>query len=319
MILLLDVPVMSSVEMTLALGNDSCEIPDLPEQRHDHVTLVTWDGIVASCGGYTQRKEDSCLTLNIVAHAWEYIPSKIGNLPRSFYDSATVTLPVGVYIIGGENQKTSLFLPTGSSEWQNGPMVPKGDSIQWPCAVGSNDRFMFIGGSNERTKSYYNHVYQFDTTLYGPTSHLGWFQWPHLNEGRSGHGCAMISGKIIVAGGWDGTKRLSSTEIIDLSTQTVSSVGNLQEARSKIGMVTIGNGRNMMVLAFGGVNIGGTKLNTIEKWNDKTENWEDYHKTLKVESYSFGSVAVNPKAICRTAAATGNKEGKFIDICFIKY
>ena len=87
----------------------------------------------------------------------------------------------------------------------------------------------------------------------GPNSDLGWRKWAPIRQKRSHHACAILSSKVIVAGGYgDGYEILKSTEIMDLSTQTVISGANLEVARVHFGMVTVGDAENQMVLAFGG-------------------------------------------------------------------
>ena len=53
----------------------------------------------------------------------EWLPHSTMDLPRSY--SFTVTLPHGLYLLGGYRMETSSsLLPTGSDQWLAGPTLP---------------------------------------------------------------------------------------------------------------------------------------------------------------------------------------------------
>lgn len=323
---------LNSSELQLLGGTSSCEIPNLPDPVHGHVTFVTGDGFLASCSGTTSTEEatNKCLVLDIGSGAWEESPSKLSNLEDSLTGATTVTLPVGVYIIGGHlniRKRSTSFLPAGSSEWQDGPEIPRLHLNSGACAVHINDNFLVIGGGI--SIKIYSTVYEFDPLISGPSSDVGWFIWPSLKTPRYHHACALMNNKVIVAGGIgykDGLTHgilsvLKSTEIIDLATRSISSGDDLKVARHQFGMVTVGKLDNQMVLAFGGFDTVGFNIDdftakdkdwgvisSVEKLEDKT--WVEAVKKLKESKSNFGFVAVNVKPICRGALVQDTTDKK---------
>ena len=126
---------------------------------------------------------------------------------------------------------------------------------------------------------------------------------PNLIQGRYAHGCALINDKIIVSGGFDERGYiLRSTEIIPLTTGAVPRFGgNLNIARSYLGLLAVGGGRFPRILAFGGYNPLGPSagyLNSIEIWNDETEEWTMAPFSMKEARSGFGYLALPESTMC---------------------
>ena len=65
-------------------------------------------------------------------------------------------------------------------------------------------------------------------------------------------------------------------------------------------MVTVG-GRHPQLLALGGAKGGTwhpTQLDSIEEWDEVTEQWKASPITLNAPMDSFGAIALPPTAIC---------------------
>ena len=65
-------------------------------------------------------------------------------------------------------------------------------------------------------------------------------------------------------------------------------------------MVTVG-GRHPQLLALGGMkrkNWQDTKLDSVEEWDENTEQWKTSPITLRAPMDSMGALAVPPIAIC---------------------
>ena len=110
-----------------------------------------------------------------------------------------------------------------------------------------------------------------------------WF-WP---------GCAKLGSKIIIAGGYGG----QTTEILDLTSRTISKGENLVTPRKWFHMVTIDNNSDFTTLALGGYD-GGNVLKSIEKWNPETKTWSEVKDQLEEKKASFGLVAVPKGLVC---------------------
>ena len=145
--------------------------PPSPPSRAGHVTTVTSDGLILTCGG---QNYFSCLALDRSDSTWRNHSS----LDSLRHYSSHAVLPSGLYILGGFYSSSSSFLPTGATTWEAGPSLP-GMTFD-SCAVAiSETKFLLIGGWLETTRvSEYN-------------SETGsWETWPSLVQARAGHACA---------------------------------------------------------------------------------------------------------------------------------
>ena len=145
--------------------------PPSPPSRAGHVTTVTSDGLILTCGG---QNYFSCLALDLSDSTWRNHSS----LDSLRHYSSHAVLPSGLYILGGFYSSSSSFLPTGATTWEAGPSLP-GMTFD-SCAVAiSETKFLLIGGWLETTRvSEYN-------------SETGsWETWPSLVQARAGHACA---------------------------------------------------------------------------------------------------------------------------------
>merc|ERR1712110_188520 len=205
--------------------------PPLPSTRSGHQTFKTSDPtpLIASCGGWTGgRRTASCVVLDLENQRWD--ESRMGNLttPRDY--GAVVELKQGVLFLGGggsaTSKTTSDFLATGSLQWQQGPRLPQAMSSL--CAVPvSPTRFLTIDGDK---------IHEFDAAIAGPSSEEGWRDstlWPTLETRRDRTpGCAKIGDKVILAGGKNyGRRALQSTEVLDITTRTISTGGDMASPR----------------------------------------------------------------------------------------
>ena len=110
-------------------------------------------------------------------------------------------------------------------------------------------------------------------------------------------GCAKLGDKIIIAGGYDGGA-LQTTEILDLTSRTISKGGNLVTPRRFFHMITIDNNGDSTTLALGGFDDDANELKSIEKWNPETETWSKEEAQLEEKRNAFGLVAVPKSLIC---------------------
>merc|ERR1711974_266475 len=132
---------------------------------------------------------------------------------------------------------TSDYLPRNSNQWISGPVVP-GEEMEYGCVVRiSPEEFAVIGGydgsgaSSTRTVKY-------------NTKTMKWSEWGNLVQARWKHGCTLVDGNIIVAGGWGDGRYLRSTEVISVETGISRLVGDMHEARADFALVTVGEGQS---------------------------------------------------------------------------
>ena len=271
----------------------SCSPPPLPSPRGHHVIFLTAaaNPMVATCGGNDNEWLSSCLVLNATANRWE--ENVMGSLLRAKGNHAVATLEgVGVYVIGGEGTSTGTteFLPTGSLKWEEGPALPV--DMYRPCAVTiSPTSFLAIYGSEIR---------EFDASIAGPLSRRGWrkrSKWPRLKTRRIyWPGCAKVGGKVIIAGGYSRGTNYDTTEILDLTTRTISDGGNMASPRRVFHINTVIYRNSTRTFALGGSD-GRNELKLVEEWNPESETWTRV-RGLKAKRDTFGMVAAPKKLIC---------------------
>ena len=292
---------LSSTEVFPPTAN--CSPPSLPGKRYYHTTFLTAgdDPVVATCGGQDDRNIlSSCLVLNASTGQWE--ENRIGSLLQERDSHAAVTLDQFVFVIGGQGLSarsttgsTTELLRAGSSSWEQGPTLPI-EMGNGPCAVAiSGTSFLAI---------HLREIREFDTSVAGPTSSQGWREkgwWPKMETSRfAWPGCAKLGDKIIIAGGWGRSTRptLQTTEILDLTSRTISKGGNLVTPRSYFQMITIDNNGDSTTLALGGVDGDDNTLKSIEKWKPETETWSEVEDQLEEERSLFGLVAAPKNLVC---------------------
>lgn len=193
-------PIKTNVEQ---YPSTDCKIPALPEPRYDHVSFATGDGTVVTCGGRNRDNQlRDCLALNATSRQWQR--GVIGNLDEARIYASAVTMPVGVFVLGGNwlngrgwafeeesTEEKSLFLKSGTTNWVKGPTLPM--KFKYGCTLSiSKNKFLMISGWNLR---------EFDTSIEGPTSDAGWSPentYPELQDKRHGsYGCAKLGNKVI--------------------------------------------------------------------------------------------------------------------------
>ena len=108
-------------------------------------------------------------------------------------------------------------------------------------------------------------------------------------------GCAKLGDKVIIAGG---SAVLQTTEILDLTSRTISKGGNLVTPRSSFHMITINNNGDSTTLALGGRDDDDNRLKSIEKWNPETETWSEVEDQLEEKRSTFGLVAAPKNLVC---------------------
>ena len=114
-----------------------------------------------------------------------------------------------------------------------------------------------------------------------------WTEVGRLHQGRYGHRCFFLNGKIIVSGGHDGRNVLKSTEVIDISNGTSEKVGDLNQARCDHGMGIVHVNDKVKLIVFGG-SIPGSFTNSIEEWDDDSKTWEISISKLSEAKNQFG-------------------------------
>merc|ERR1712228_938231 len=270
--------------------------PPLPSTRAGHQTFKTSDPtpLIASCGGDTGDNTASCLVLDLENQRWD--ESRMGSLTTPRVSGAVVELKQGVLFLGGygsaTSETTSDFLAKGSLQWQQGPRLPQ--AMADFCAVPvSPTKFLTING---------NKIHEFDAAIAGPTSEEGWRDstlWPTLGPGRYAHSCTKLGDKVILAGGNGGGGVLQSTEVLDITTRTISTGGDMATPRRWLNLATISRGGGDTTFAISGESTSYTRLNSVEEWEEESSTWKAAGN-LDTARDEFGVVTIPKNIICPT-------------------
>merc|ERR1712186_107026 len=270
--------------------------PPLPSTRRAHQTFKTSDPtpLIASCGGKTTGDfAASCLVLYLDNQRWD--ESRMGNLTTPRTRGAVVELKQGVLFLGGEGSATSKttsdFLATGSLQWQQGPRLPQ--AMDNFCAVPvSPTKFLTTNGDK---------IHEFDAAIAGPTSEEGWRDstlWPTLKTSRYGHSCTKHGDKVILAGGYGGGGALQSTFVLDITTRTISTGGDMATPRYYFNLATISRGGGDTTFAIARYS-GSEYLNSVEEWEEESSTWKAAGN-LDTARDEFGVVTIPKNIICPT-------------------
>ena len=231
---------------------------------------------------------------------WE--SSVVGNLNEARWRASVVTLPVGVYLLGGlgvhGTATSSDFLPAGATSWSQGPDLPI--IFYHSCAVAiSSTKFLII----RRDSSTGQGIWEFDVdqTAGDPTDFNGWQPedtWPNLLSRRfSGFGCAVVGSTLVVAGGGSGDDR-KTTEIIDLETKAIRHGQDMLGIREWFQLFTVVSpGSKPTLLALGGWS-GSSMLRTVEEWDPESETWREAEGELVQARSDYGAVVLDKSLVC---------------------
>ena len=230
-----------------------------------------------------------CLIVNPVTKQWQSDTSVMGHLPGKRVWAADVTVAgVGTYLLGGydgsSRLSSSAFLPSGSATWQSGPSLPQ--ALFGACAF-SYQQSVFMTGGYSSSSGYLSDVreYSTETSQWLPAS-----TWPGLQTARYHHGCGRLGKMAVIAGGWGGGGRLSSTELIDLQTKVRTRGGDLKSARTATIVRAVRGGKTSLYV------IGG---DLVEEWRQGTGEWlEEGRLQESRQSYRMGAVAVPAGLLC---------------------
>ena len=262
----------------------NCSVPDVPKigsYTRQAAILTPGDSKVLYCG--TANWDLECVSLE--GGSWKDHSRFAGMLRINAY----VTMPDGVYLFA---YPKSLFLPRGSSTWQDGPQMDYKVG-SGSCGVRVSDVELVLTGGDDGTEK---QMMKYNTQT------RTWTKMPNLLTNRTDHGCAFFNEKIIISGGYTvygkNLAMLASTEVHSVDGSfTPRMVGNLNTGRDSFRMVTL-NMRWPRLLAIGGLDDDSNELASIEEWDDDNEEWKTIAFTLKEPRSHHMALAVPPHLVC---------------------
>ena len=272
----------ATVEALTASSNE-IQLPDLPQTAY-RSSMLNHFGIILQCGSAIGSTKIQRTCWQLEGNVW----SNHSTLVNARNYAGAVTTPVASFIFGGGGSPTTFeFLPKGSTNWQSGIYaIPGGFSDGCSVTTSPNEVWLIGGyGSNG------NRIVVFNVT-----SHTFEILSTTMNRKRYACRCVQIpnSTKIMITGGSDSGTYLSSTEIFDTSTRTISYGPSINSRRGYhgCGILTIQNENR--VVAFGGYNSASSTsyLDTVEAYNEYTNTWGNLSLKLSYPNHKFGFLTV---------------------------
>merc|ERR1712131_279747 len=195
---------------------------------------------------------------------------------QRFAQSSWVSPDGDILLIGGDLSPT-----TTEIVYQNGTSIRSFDlkyDTRWACSIELPEMFILTGGFYTETR-----VSRYTTS--------GWMEdLPELNDGRWNHGCGYFYNDdmqrvFLVAGGWDGSNRLSSTETLVEGGQAWNFQQPLPSGRTGLRGISLPN----TVIMTGGYN--GRKVDDVLTYVPETSDWKKVG-SMKTARYYHGASLV---------------------------
>jgi len=276
-------PSIAEVESYGSCGLFESGLPDLPANAREFGAAMIGNKIIV-CGGYALfgiNKDCYSLEVGSWPAVWETFPSLI----HGRHDFQMAEVNGDLYAIGGSSVIGSIRsiekFNSEANRWEEfGEMNGYRQDF---CVVNwGEDGIAVIGGYDDAGS-------QTKTELYNTTT-KSWSQKSLLNIGRGQHACSWHNGLIYAAGGWvtdaDGVYHDPSRtmEMYDPALNTWTEVVSMKHRRTLFGLVSL----NGMLTAIGGWE--GLYLNTVEKFNETTQEWVYDKELLTQKKSAFGLV-----------------------------
>ncbi|MDC0710070.1 kelch-like protein [Stigmatella sp. ncwal1] len=252
----------------------------LPSPRHDHAAVTLADGRVLLIGGRAEQimEMNSTLLWEPGAQGFREGPPLIEARARPI----AVTLPDGsVLVLGSEldedlerGTRAELLRP-GASAWEpagqtarifhTGPVCVSGGQVLIAGGRDNGFGFAIIEGTH------YAPPLSQSTELW-EHEHRRWRSSGPLAESRDDpKGITLSDGRILVVGGWDHGRALTTSEVWAPGTGLWSSAGTMASARSSFALTALPDGR---AAVSGGLVEGSFAATaTVEIWHPGTRTW----------------------------------------------
>ena len=121
--------------------------------------------------------------------------------------------------------------------------------------------------------------------------------WPDLGMARTGHGCAVTGGLVVVAGGYSGGSRIKTTEIIDIGARTITFGPEMKNARNSFQLAVLPAPGGDRLLALGGVGSKVRGAEVEELVPGPGGSWQEV-TGLQERRADYGAVVVPVELVC---------------------
>lgn len=211
--------------------------------RHYHSSILLKDGTVLITGGYDNN--DNQLRSAEIYDLTSHTSTLIGNMISSRASHQSILLQNGnVLLIGGWNASTFLEMFDTASNTFSASSLPTTYSKTGFVATSLQDGRVLISGGETYDGVYY--TCRNDAIIYDPATQQlsgGW-----MIKARKKHTATLLpSGKVLIAGGYDGWSYLTSAELYDPVTNTSQEIAFLNYGREGHSATLTQNGDVLLI------------------------------------------------------------------------
>ena len=266
----------------LLTGSNQKQLANLPTGSYGP-SLINHYGDILICGGYASAPQQSCFQLS---NGPSWLSHSSLNTAR--YHSGAATTNSGSFIFGGGSSSRGTFeyMTKGDTNWQTGNQyIPNG--FESGCVIKISDEILYLIGGISSASFYERRILAFNTTNQVFTTFS-----TKLITGRSEHSCEFIpnTNKVMISGGYNTGVYLTVTEVLDVTTGSISNgpAMNINRGNHGSGIISV-DGEDRLAV-FGG--IGSSYFDSIELFNPQTNSWQMMSETLTESKYRFGYLTI---------------------------
>ena len=267
----------------LLTGSNQKQLANLPTGSYGP-SLINHYGDILICGGYASAPQQSCFQLS---NGPSWLSHSSLNTAR--YHSGAATTNSGSFIFGGGSSSRGTFeyMTKGDTNWQTGNQyIPNG--FESGCVIKISDEILYLIGGISSASFYERRILAFNTTNQVFTTLS-----TKLITGRSEHSCEFIpnTNKVMISGGYNTGVYLTVTEVLDVTTGSISNgpAMNIKRSHHGSGIITVSGQDRLIVL--GGWD-GSSFWDSIELFNPQTNSWELMNESLTTPRFLFGYLTI---------------------------
>lgn len=223
--------------------------------------------------------------------------SPTGSMAAGMYPAAAAPLPDGRVLVAGGNGTSTYIYQPGSGTFAAGPALPAqmSGAVMAPLPDG---KVLIAGGNLTGSAT----SAQTTARLYDPASNTFSTTGSMATARNAAVAAPLPDGRVLVAGGTDGTNSWSSAEIYDPQSGTFSATTSLPSARYSAFAASLPDGK---VLVAGGRNPNTTTSSLL--FDPATLLWSSTGSLITAREAATGGTLPNGKVLVAGGLGTSNE------------